>query len=50
MSTAPVPWPDSLAGTPAVAVIDRAIGRERLSHSLLITGEDHDILLAVALA
>ncbi len=45
---APVSWPASLAGTPAVAVIERAIERRRLSHSLLITGEDHDILLAVA--
>ena len=52
MSAAPAstPWPASLAGTPAVAVIDRAIERKRLSHSLLITGEDHDILLAVAYA
>lgn len=52
MSAAAVstPWPASLAGTPAVAVIDRAIGRRRLSHSLLITGDDHDILLAVARA
>lgn len=41
-------WPASLAGTPAVAVIERAIERRRLSHSLLITGDDHDILLAVA--
>ncbi|MFA6960103.1 MAG: DNA polymerase III subunit gamma/tau [Opitutaceae bacterium] len=41
-------WPASLAGTPAVAVIERAIERRRLSHSLLITGEDHDMLLAVA--
>ncbi len=43
-----LPWPTSLTGTPAVAVIERAIERRRLSHSLLITGEDHDILLAVA--
>lgn len=41
-------WPASLAGTPAVAVIERAIERRRLSHSLLITGDDHDILVAVA--
>ena len=41
-------WPASLSGTPAVAVIERAIERRRLSHSLLITGDDHDILLAVA--
>lgn len=46
----PVPWPDSLAGTPSVAVIERAIGRKRLSHSLLITGDDHDLLVSVALA
>ena len=50
MPAAPTSWPSSLAGTPAVAVIERAIERKRLSHSLLITGEDHDILLAVALA
>ena len=43
-----LPWPASLTGTPAVTVIERAIERRRLSHSLLITGEDHDILLAVA--
>ena len=48
MSAAPAPWPSSLAGTPAVAVIERAIERQRLSHSLLITGDDHDTLLAVA--
>jgi DNA polymerase-3 subunit delta' len=48
MSSAPTPWPATLVGTPAVAVIERAIERKRLSHSLLITGEDHDILVAVA--
>jgi DNA polymerase III subunit delta' len=48
MSSAPTPWPATLAGTPAVAVIERAIERKRLSHSLLITGDDHDILVAVA--
>ena len=48
MSSAPAPWPSALAGTPAVAVIERAIERKRLSHSLLITGDDHDTLLAVA--
>ena len=46
--SAPLSWPASLSGTPAVAVIERAIERRRLSHSLLITGDDHDILLAVA--
>ena len=48
MSAAPAPWPSALIGTPAVAVIERAIERKRLSHSLLITGDDHDTLLAVA--
>lgn len=48
MPPASLSWPPSLAGTPAVAVIERAIERRRLSHSLLITGDDHDILLAVA--
>ncbi len=48
MSAAPVSWPASLTDTPAVAVIERAIERRRLSHSLLITGDDHDVLLAVA--
>jgi DNA polymerase-3 subunit delta' len=48
VSASPLSWPASLSGTPAVAVIERAIARRRLSHSLLITGEDHDMLLAVA--
>jgi DNA polymerase III subunit delta' len=47
---APQPWPATLVGTPSVAVIERAIERQRLSHSLLITGDDHDTLLAVASA
>ncbi len=41
-------WPDSLVGTPAVAVIERAIERRRLSHSLLITGDEYETLVAVA--
>lgn len=47
---ASVPWPAPLAGTPAVAVIEQAIARQRLSHSLLLHGDDHDTLAAVALA
>lgn len=43
-----LPWPESLVDTPTVAVIERAIARHRLSHSLLITGDDHDTLLLVA--
>jgi len=46
--TSPEPWPEALAGTPAIAVIDQAIGRRRLSHSLLLTGSDHGSLEAVA--
>lgn len=47
-AAASLSWPATLAGTPAVAVIERAIERKRLSHSLLITGDDHETLLAVA--
>lgn len=45
-----VSWPTSLVGTPAIAVIERAIERRRLSHSLLLTGDDLDTLHAVAFA
>ncbi|WP_221032436.1 DNA polymerase III subunit gamma/tau [Actomonas aquatica] len=41
-------WPESLEGTPAVAVIERAIAHQRLSHSLLITGDEYETLVAVA--
>jgi DNA polymerase III subunit delta' len=47
-SAAALPWPAALAGTPAVAVIERAIARQRLSHSLLLHGDDLDTLVAVA--
>jgi DNA polymerase-3 subunit delta' len=50
MTYAATPWPSALAGSPAVAVIEQAIARSRLSHSLLITGDDPDTLVAVALA
>ena len=43
-------WPTAVAGTPSVAVIERAIARQRLSHSLLLTGDDIETLQAVALA
>ena len=49
MPTAPTPWPAALAGTPAVSVIDRAIERQRLAHSLLLHGDDLDTLNLVAL-
>jgi DNA polymerase III subunit delta' len=48
--TAAAPWPPALAGTPAVAVIEQAIARERLSHSLLLHGDDIDTLVAIAQA
>jgi DNA polymerase-3 subunit delta' len=44
------PWPPALAGTPAAAVIDRAIQRRRLGHSLLLHGDDFATLLAGAYA
>jgi DNA polymerase-3 subunit delta' len=44
------PWPAAVAGTPSVAVIERAIARQRLSHSLLLTGDDIETLQEVALA
>jgi DNA polymerase-3 subunit delta' len=44
------PWPPALAGTPAAAVIDRAIRRRRLGHSLLLHGDDVATLLAGAYA
>lgn len=43
-----VSWPSALAGTPAIAVIEQAIARQRLSHSLLLHGDDPDTLVAVA--
>jgi len=46
--SAPLPWPETLVGTPAIAVIEQAIGRDRLSHSVLLHGDDHDLLVAIA--
>jgi DNA polymerase-3 subunit delta' len=43
-----LPWPAALVGTPAVAVIEQAIARQRLSHSLLLHGDDWGTLEAVA--
>ena len=42
------PWPNSLVGSPAVAVIEQAIARSRLSHSLLLHGDDLGTLVGVA--
>ncbi len=44
----PAPWPASLVGTPGVAVIEQAITRRRLSHSLLLHGDDLGTLVGVA--
>ena len=46
----PVSWPESLAGTPAVVVIEKALQRNRLGHSLLLHGDDLDTLVLVARA
>lgn len=51
VTTVPIlPWPAPLAGTPAVTVLDQALTRGRLSHSLLLTGDDLDLLRDVGLA
>lgn len=47
---AAAPWPSALVGSPTVAVIERAIERQRLSHSLLLHGDDLETLVAVAQA
>lgn len=44
----PLPWPSALNGTPTVAVIERAIERKRLAHSLLLHGENLSTLASVA--
>src|ERR1039458_2023608 len=50
MTAAAVPWPPALAGTPAVSVIEKAIGRGRLSHSLMLAGDDPECLSEAAMA
>ncbi len=50
MTSASVPWPTALVGTPAVSVIENAIEKRRLSHSLLLAGDDSEMLAAAALA
>lgn len=46
--TARADWPPALAGSPAVAVIEQAIKRDRLSHSLLLHGAELPALVAIA--
>jgi len=41
-------WPSELEGTPAIAVIERAITSGRLSHGLLLQGENIQLLQSVA--
>lgn len=48
MSSSPLPWPAALTGTPTVAVIERALERRRLAHSLLLHGENLGTLALVA--
>jgi DNA polymerase III subunit delta' len=43
-------WPPELAGTPAAAVIERAIAGRRLGHSLLLHGGDPRVLAGAARA
>lgn len=44
------PWPETLVGTPAIAVLEQAIVRQRLSHSVLLHGDDLDTLVLIAAA
>jgi DNA polymerase III subunit delta' len=46
--TAHLPWPAALAGAPTISVLEQAIARQRLSHSLLLHGDEPDTLVAVA--
>jgi DNA polymerase-3 subunit delta' len=48
MTAAATPWPAALVGTPAITVIENAIARHRLSHSLLLHGDDLETLVAIA--
>jgi DNA polymerase III subunit delta' len=50
MTSAAVPWPPAVAGTPAVAVLERAVERGRLPHGLLLAGDDAEVLSGAAMA
>lgn len=50
LTTGVTPWPATLAGSPAVATIERAIARQRFSHSVLLHGDNAEELLEVAYA
>ena len=47
-ASARVDWPAALIGTPTVSVIESAIKRQRLSHSVLLHGDDIPTLVLVA--
>jgi DNA polymerase III subunit delta' len=47
-ATGLAPWPPAFVGTPAVAVIERAIARGQLARGVLLHGDDPGILAAVA--
>lgn len=46
--TVAAPWPAVLAGTPVISVLERAIERRRLSHSILLQGDDLGTLVGVS--
>jgi DNA polymerase-3 subunit delta' len=50
MTRTDAPWPAPLADTPAVTVIERAVRTGRLSHGLLLAGDDPALLSDAALA
>lgn len=43
-------WPPAIAGTPAAAVLERAIAGSRLAHSLLLHGDEPELLSGAAAA
>lgn len=43
-----IDWPEDIAGSPSAGVIERALDRERLGHSLLFHADSIDTLEAVA--
>lgn len=48
MTATATPWPAPLVGTPTVAVIERALERRRLAHSLLLHGSNLGTLANLA--
>lgn len=44
-----IAWPEDVAGSPATGVLDRALARDRLGHSLLFQADSLDTLEGVAL-